>query len=331
MILRKLSFEEIIYLLKDFNKATFKMKLYSVLKTDFLECNKKINYIKEEEELLKLIYDLFSNEDLGILFGRTTRAIQSKGYRLNLANKHSEWTDEENDYLLNNWGEIPITSIKKYISNKSTVSIYRHAIKLGLKQLSYYTEVISIGDIEKMLQVPRKTIRSKWVKKGLIIKREKLYEKKYIYGCLLEDLLEFLENNQDLFDSRNLEQYALTFEPDWLIEKRKQDYINPPVIYHELSSDEIDNIISLLKKNYTYGYISDVTKRGKKTIAKIAKINNLQNEHYTLGRKENKEKLERMKLVLSLYSEGHSRKEIQDITGISEPTVRRYIKTLEKK
>ena len=38
-----------------------------------------------------------------------------------------------------------------------------------------------------------------------------------------KDLYDFLEANQNIWDSRNLEKNILGKEPDWLKEKRKQD------------------------------------------------------------------------------------------------------------
>lgn len=43
------------------------------------------------------------------------------------------------------------------------------------------------------------------------------------YLIKLEDFIKWLKAHQDLWDSRRLEPYALGYEPEWLVEKRKRD------------------------------------------------------------------------------------------------------------
>ena len=52
----------------------------------------------------------------------------------------------------------------------------------------------------------------------------------------IKDLYEFLERNQNIWDSRNLEKNILGVEPEWLKEKRKLDREqNPDTRYEKLN------------------------------------------------------------------------------------------------
>lgn len=52
----------------------------------------------------------------------------------------------------------------------------------------------------------------------------------YRYIIKFDDLLEWLEAHQDMWDSRTVEEYALGVEYDWLVAKRQQDK-NKPLEY----------------------------------------------------------------------------------------------------
>jgi hypothetical protein len=44
-----------------------------------------------------------------------------------------------------------------------------------------------------------------------------------MWCIVFEDFIEFLKNNQKEWDGSRVEYYALGYEFDWLIEKRKKD------------------------------------------------------------------------------------------------------------
>ena len=65
------------------------------------------------------------------------------------------------------------------------------------------------------------------------------------YTITWMDLMEFLESNQNEWDSRKIEKNMLGFEPEWLQEKRKRDIEENPLWYRKWTEEEIEKVESL--------------------------------------------------------------------------------------
>jgi len=188
--------------------------------------NKK-NWTKEElENLKKLLEEGKSPKEIAQLLNRTEDAIIIKINRVGLritTNDKTFWTKEEEDLLTEIWGIKPIETIAKKL-NRTESSILNKVYQLGLgAPMDNNYELIKVQDICDIFNVSPSQVNITWVALGLKLKSKRI-TKSTSYLCVtLEDLLDFLEKNQNIWDSRNLEENLLGIEPEWLKEKRRRD------------------------------------------------------------------------------------------------------------
>lgn len=62
------------------------------------------------------------------------------------------------------------------------------------------------------------------------------------------DMLNWLENNQEKFDSRKIDFYALGSEPEWLQDKRKRDKRLPRNRFKKWTQSENNLLMILYQK-----------------------------------------------------------------------------------
>lgn len=132
------------------------------------------------------------------------------------------WSKKDIDYLNEKWG---ITS-SRFIAlqlNRTKDAIIKRAKILKLGPSTTADEYLTANQASLMLNKSYHTI-IKWInQKNLKAVRKILCYKRSFYLIKLEDFLQWLMNNQDKYDSRRIDMYALGTEPQWLKEKRKED------------------------------------------------------------------------------------------------------------
>lgn len=220
------------------------------------------NWTEEEEKFLKKHIGKWSAKKIALKLGKTVSAVYNKTNRLNISVK-TDWTAEEDEQLRDLWGIYKIETISKKMGR--TVEAIKHRVKRLELDSSFEAngEFLKVSEIEKLLNVSGDRIRRTWFKKGLKFYKVALSNKKSIYGIQLDDLMIFLKQHQDEFDSRFLEMYALGSEPQWLIDKRKKDFQNPPQEYRLWSDNEIKILRYLLSKGENYRVIGDKINRSQ--------------------------------------------------------------------
>lgn len=141
--------------------------------------------------------------------------------------KKPNYTKEEIEYLENNWGRKSMTEIANEL-NRSINGIKLKAERLGLGGILNADEYLSAKQIADILDKQANTIM-RWVKnKGLKgkIKIMANGKERGVWRIKLEDLMEWLKNNQEWFDARKIIPFNLGTEPDWLKQKRVSDRKN---------------------------------------------------------------------------------------------------------
>lgn len=133
------------------------------------------------------------------------------------------WTDEQTEKLCNLWGTKDYQYISRMLGH-TEVAIRLKAKRLGLGAVRNASDYICAREVSRIMGVDVHTVTDYWTKKlGLPCKRIK-GKKRTLYVMVRHDnLIEFLKNNQEIFDSRRIEPYALGCEPDWLHKKRLED------------------------------------------------------------------------------------------------------------
>ncbi len=186
-------------------------------------------WTKEEElELLELLTS-YSSFEVAEILERSEEAIIVKAINLgyNIDSKHRNWTKEEETLLSDLWGSESIENIAKKL-NRTVSSITNRVYVLGLgSQIENNYDGLRIQDISDIFQVNRNVILTSWVSLGLKLSFRKRSNHSVYSYVQINNLYEFLEENQNIWDSRNLEKNILGAEPEWLKEKRIRDRLLP--------------------------------------------------------------------------------------------------------
>lgn len=120
-------------------------------------------------------------------------------------------------------GNSNITNLQNKLK-RSRQAIKIKATRLGLggaKTNSY--KYVTACKISRIMKIDRHKVL-KWIREGILkAKYMSLSQNQKVWCVDFTDLISFLKNNKNLWDSTRLDKYDLGCEYDWLIEKRKKD------------------------------------------------------------------------------------------------------------
>lgn len=133
------------------------------------------------------------------------------------------WTDKQIERLCNLWGTRDYKSISRMLGHTET-AVRLKAKRLGLGAVRNASDYICAREISRIMGVDVHTVTDYWIKKlGLPCRKIEGRNRTLFVMVRHDRLLEFLEKNQDIFDSGRIEYYALGCEPEWLYKKRLED------------------------------------------------------------------------------------------------------------
>lgn len=225
----------------------------------------------DEIETLKKLSEKYHISEIAQIMDKTENAIYLKSKRLGitLIQDRRKWTEEEKIILEELWGYQSIESIAKKLK-RTPMSLKEQAIKMNLgAMIKNNGEFLTISDINELLNVSRDRITITWVKLGLNLKKKRLTKNKSYYVVTLEDLIAFLKENQNEWDSRNLEKNILGEEPEWLIKKRMRDLDENPLWYRKWTEEEIKKAESMFKLGKDYSEISLALGRSEQSVSNL--------------------------------------------------------------
>lgn len=190
-----------------------------------------------------------------------------------MSQKFRKWTDEDVEILRELWGNESIDTISKKLKRSiNAIKIKASKLNLGSMKSNNLLD-ITISDISKLFDVGRSTILGRWQKQGLEITKKYVSEKSFYYCVDQEKLLKFLKNNQNIWDSKKLERFALGTEPKWLVEKRKSDYESFVPEITTWTKEELEIAKKMITGNYTAEEIAIFLQKSKKgTLQKLRKL-----------------------------------------------------------
>ncbi len=137
------------------------------------------------------------------------------------------WTKEEENYLNFIWGESTIKNIAQKL-NRTSIAVIIKAKRRNLGSLYNRQTRFTAHRLSHLLGVDQHTITDYWISKcGLKAKKRIMKFKKRMYLINYDNLMEWLERNQNKWDSRKLKRFALILEPEWLRQKRILDGYEP--------------------------------------------------------------------------------------------------------
>lgn len=225
-----------------------------------------------DEEVAKLI--TLSNKyhylEIAKKLHKTEAAVYIKAKRLGitLIQDRRKWTPDEEQVLSEQWGYKSIETIAKQLK-RSVFSLKVKAVRMQLGPMINNNDLMTVSDISDILNVSRERIINRWSKIGLNLKNKKMTQNMSIYVVTWDDLLLFLKENPNEWDSRKVEKNMLGCEEDWLIAKRKSDKIVNPLWYRRWTEEEIKTAVSLLATGKSYEEIGKKLDRSASAIANL--------------------------------------------------------------
>lgn len=222
-------------LVTDLGRTSASIKRQADLLNISLILNRRAWTEEEYQKLEQLIMvDKKTPKEVADILGRSEDSVIIKVSRRGLkvqTNDKRFWTKEEEILLMDLWGSESLEKIAKKL-NRTESSVKNKVFQLGLgSQISNNFDGIIISEIANLFNINILTISILWISLGLKYRTRKLSQARSYRYVEINDLLEFLENHQNIWDSRHLEKNILGKEPDWLIEKRKADRCLPEDFY----------------------------------------------------------------------------------------------------
>jgi excisionase family DNA binding protein len=193
-----------------------------------------------------------------------------------------KWSEKEIEYLDENWGKSTLASLSTHLKRtKKAVVLKSKRLKLGASTRA--DEYLTANQVAVLLNINNHTVL-RWIKyHHLKADKKVLLYKRRFFLIKHSDLLKWLENNQDKFDSRRIDYLNLGYEPEWLQRKKERDKKLPINRFKIWTKFEVQRI-KKLSRNMTYKEIAKIMGRSHDSIER--KFGRLQDRQKLLQIKE---------------------------------------------
>lgn len=183
---------------------------------------------------------------------------------------HRPWSEEEEEYLADKWGEIQIRAMALRLG-RTNKAIVEKADKLGLGKALDNLDGITLSYLAKELGYHYETPFRWRDNHNLPSKVKTMSIKNKVNYIPFDDFWEWAEQNKDLVSFAKLERYALGPEPDWVDKKRVEDkrkgHYDPSIIKHRWTQDDLKKLERMIFEfKYTYEDLSNEFNRSKPAI-----------------------------------------------------------------
>lgn len=176
------------------------------------------------------------------------------------------WSEEETTFLVNNWGFMGVAELTKAL-DRSDNSVVLRAKRMKLGPISRAGASLVANQVAKLLKVDIHTVTDYWIARcDLKVERKVMRTHFEMQLICFSDLLEWLKNNQDKWDSRRVELYAFGPEEFWLQEKRKADDLLPKNRLNKWSLAEDSRLITLKAQKLTHKAIGELMGRSEDSV-----------------------------------------------------------------
>lgn len=132
------------------------------------------------------------------------------------------WTKEEYDLLAEWWGVYSLGTIAKRL-NRSKNGVLIKVQRMGFGRHTANSHMITLASLLESFDYSYSQYAAKFEAAGLKIHKQK------VRNCSvkmvdIDEFWEFAEQNRHLFDFSRFEEYTLGAEPEWVKEKRAEDF-----------------------------------------------------------------------------------------------------------
>ena len=174
------------------------------------------------------------------------------------------WTEYEIEYLKEYWGLSPLKNIAEKLK-RTKIAVHIKTKRERLGAVTKANEYVNPNQIAKLLKADSHTV-IRWIKKhNLKAEKKVMVFKREFYMIKYCDLCKWLEKNQDRFDSRKIELFALGYEPQWLKEKRIRDKELPRNRFKKWTNFGVQRVM-IYSKDMAYSKIAQIMGRSYDSI-----------------------------------------------------------------
>ena len=177
-----------------------------------------------------------------------------------------KWSKSELNYLDEYWGRNSLAYLSTRLKRTQKAVVLK-AKRLNLGASTKADEYLTANQVSVLLNIDSHIVL-RWVEKHNLkaVKKIMLYKREFILikHC---DLLRWLKNNQNRFDSRKIDLSNFGYEPLWLKLKREKDKELPKKRFKKWTDFEIQRIVEL-SKNMKYKEIAKLMDRSYRSIEK---------------------------------------------------------------
>lgn len=190
-----------------------------------------------------------------------------------LDRQNKTWSEEELYFLQDKWGDWSAERIGKSLGRTASAVILK-AKSLRLGSFWKNTEYLNAYNITQLMGIDSHVIERTWKRHGFKMRRKKIRVKQYFEVIKHKDLMGWLEEHQDLWDSRKVAEYALGTEPEWLKEKRKRDnLITTKSRGTKYTPEEDSKLVMMFKAGKTQAEIGRALNRSEASVnARIGRL-----------------------------------------------------------
>lgn len=176
------------------------------------------------------------------------------------------WTQNEIEHLKDRWGTVTPNVIAKELGRTTTAIIVKSKV-LGLGSFLDNSEYLNAYSITQMMGIDTHVIQRTWKNHGFKMKKRRIRGNQLFEVITLEELLKWLEEHQELWDSRKIPEYGLGTEPEWLRKKREKDKQLPPKSRGAKYTPGEDNkLVMMCRMGKTQAEIAEALGRTKASV-----------------------------------------------------------------
>lgn len=195
--------------------------------------------------------------------------------------KKRRWSEEEVEYLKENWGKYSVYNISKKV-NKTIESVCSKANRLGLGRQVEYQGYITFTMLAELLKIDKATFY-KYAKKYNLKYTAKKMPHSRIRITTTDNFFDWAKEHQDIIDVCNIPLNHLGVEPDWVSDLRQYRIDHPKdglrLKQKEWTSLELSKLdIYIRTGKYTLTELATMLNRSESSVSN--KISNLGLAHY---------------------------------------------------
>lgn len=172
------------------------------------------------------------------------------------------WTNEELEYLENQWGMKSIPAIAKNL-NRSVWAIKNKVQEIGLSSFLQSGDYLTLNQLLIAVTGSENSYSYRiesWVKRRKLPVHTKKVDKCSFKVVFIDEFWEWAEKNRDFLDFSKMEPLILGIEPKWVEEQRKNDILRNRKIKTTPWTKAEDNKLKYLLDKKIYGY-SEISER----------------------------------------------------------------------